>query len=41
MLLQLYSLGEENDAQYPPISSSTAEVYGHDGSSGKHLYNLF
>jgi hypothetical protein len=41
MLLPLYSPGEENDAQYPPISSSTAEVYGHDGSSGKHLCNLF
>ncbi|GMQ06387.1 hypothetical protein CsSME_00051004 [Camellia sinensis var. sinensis] len=26
---------EENDAQYSPISSSTSEVHGHDGSSGE------
>lgn len=34
MLLLHYSPGEENDGQYPPISSSTTEVHGHDGSSG-------
>lgn len=27
-------IGEENDSQYPPISSSLAEVHGNDGSSG-------
>lgn len=27
-------IGQENDSQYPPISSSLAEVHGNDGSSG-------
>lgn len=30
----IYSTGEENDKRHPPVSSSTAEVYSHDGSSG-------
>lgn len=33
---QIYLTGEENDKLYPPVSSSSAEVYSHDGSSGSH-----
>ncbi|CAL5438299.1 unnamed protein product [Camellia sinensis] len=33
--------GEENDAQYSPISSSTSEVHGHDGSSVERNERLF
>ncbi|CAL5360505.1 unnamed protein product [Camellia sinensis] len=36
-----YLLGEENDAQYSPISSSTSEVHGHDGSSVERNERLF
>lgn len=33
-LLPLYWAGEENDPARTPVSSSIAEVYGNDGSSG-------
>lgn len=36
MRLPLDSPGEENDAQYSPVSCSTPEVHGYDGSSGSH-----
>lgn len=32
----IYSTGEENDKRHAPVSSSTAEVYSNDGSSGSH-----
>ena len=33
--------GEENDEQYSSVSSTTAEVRGHDGSSGSYSNDSF
>lgn len=33
--------GEENDSQHSSISIATAEVHGHDGSSGSHPFDSF